>query len=400
MNHLVLFACVTYVLSGAAFSLATETPMAVPVDDQPFPAVLAGVDASWRITFLVDGKQRSLPAADLVTWGTPAEIGNVPLLVLADGSRVVGEVIEADKERLTVDSGLFGLVKLPVERLAGVVFQTPSERQARDQLLDQIASAEGNTDRLILVNGDQLSGRLDVIHDNAARLTTEVGPVDVKTERIRALVFNPGLVQRPRSEGLRAIVGFRDGSRLVAQQLVVDQTSVRVTGMDGRAWNASPEEFVFLQPLGGRVVYLSDLKAAAYRHIPYLTLAWPYHTDRNVLGSLLRVGGRLYLKGLGMHSASRLTYLLPKSAQRFQAELAIDDSTEGSGSVRFRVFVDGREKYTSPTVRGGQAPLPISVDLAGAKRLDLIVEFADRADQQDHADWLGARVSKEMMNDE
>jgi hypothetical protein len=381
------------VLSGAAFSLAAETPMAVLVDDSPFPAVLAGVDASWQLTFLTDGKRRWLPAADLVAWGAPAEMGHEPLLVLADGSLVVAEVVEADKERITADSGVFGLVKLPVERVAGIVFQPPGERQARDQLLDQIASAEGNTDKVILVNGDQLSGRLETIRNSAAKLTTEVGAVDVKTERIRALVFNPGLVQRPRPVGLRAIVGFRDGSRLVAPQLVVDQVSVRLTGLDGLSWTASPEELVFLQPLGGRAVYLSDLKAAAYRHIPYLTLAWPYRTDRNVSESLLRAGARPYLKGLGMHSASRLTYVLPESVRRFQAELAIDDSTEGRGSVRFRVFVDGREKYTSPIVRGGQTPIPISVDLAGANRLDLIVEFADRADEQDHANWLEARLS-------
>jgi hypothetical protein len=72
--------------------------------------------------------------------------------------------------------------------------------------------------------------------------------------------------------------------------------------------------------------------------------------------------------------------------------LSIDDGTSGRGSVRFRVFVDGRPKYASPIVRGGTAPLPVSVDLAGAKRLDLVVDFADRADELDHANWLDARL--------
>ena len=72
--------------------------------------------------------------------------------------------------------------------------------------------------------------------------------------------------------------------------------------------------------------------------------------------------------------------------------LICDDQAEGGGSVGFRVFVDGQVRYASPVVRGGQAPLPISVDVAGAKRLDLVVDFADRADQVDHADWLDARL--------
>ena len=78
------------------------------------------------------------------------------------------------------------------------------------------------------------------------------------------------------------------------------------------------------------MVYLSDLKAAGYRHIPYLQLSWPYRTDRSVLGARLRVGGRVFLKGLGMHSPSRLTYDLLQPYRRFDAQLAIDDDAGGS----------------------------------------------------------------------
>jgi endo-alpha-N-acetylgalactosaminidase len=79
-------------------------------------------------------------------------------------------------------------------------------------------------------------------------------------------------------------------------------------------------------------------------------------------------------------------------AARFEAALGIDDSTGGRGSVQFRVLVDGQEKYASPIVRGGDAPLPVSVDITGAQKLELVVDYADRADVLDHADWLNARV--------
>ena len=65
-----------------------------------------------------------------------------------------------------------------------------------------------------------------------------------------------------------------------------------------------------MQPLGGRAVYLSDLKPAEYRQTPFLDLPWPYRADRNVTGGMLRRGGRLYLKGLGVHSAARLVYAI------------------------------------------------------------------------------------------
>jgi hypothetical protein len=72
--------------------------------------------------------------------------------------------------------------------------------------------------------------------------------------------------------------------------------------------------------------------------------------------------------------------------------VALDDEVAGGGSVTFRVFVDREQKLATPVVRGGQPPLPISVDLRGAKQLSLVVDFADRGDQHDHADWLNARL--------
>ena len=114
----------------------------------------------------------------------------------------------------------------------------------------------------------------------------------------------------------------------------------------------------------GRAVYLSDIRPDEYRFLPYLETKWPYKTDRNVTGGQLRCGGRLYLKGLGVHSAARLSYRLDRPWSRFQAEVGIDDSTGGRGSVGFRVFVDGKQKYASPPIRGGMPPQAISIDLS------------------------------------
>jgi hypothetical protein len=80
--------------------------------------------------------------------------------------------------------------------------------------------------------------------------------------------------------------------------------------------------------------------------------------------------------------------------KRFQADLGIDDSTNGQGSVQFRVLVDGEEKFVSPIVRGGKPPVPVSIDITGAKTLELVVDYADRADVLDHADWLNARLTE------
>ena len=380
------------VLAITALTAHAKLPEAVPVDGKPFHARLAAVDSEWQLTFDAEAGRRVVPAAGLVRWGQCAEVVRGPVLVLADGGLLMGEVYGVDKERLTADSDLFGLVKLPLGLVAGVVFDLPADRHARDLLFDRVASAGGESDRLILNNGDEVTGRLEQIEDKVIRLAAVVGSVDVEVHRVRALVFNPALLAPRKRQGLRAIAAFRNGSRLVAHRLVVGGQSLQIDVADGLRWTTAAEELVGLQPLGGGVTYLSDLDAADDRQVPFLDLHWPYRTDRSVSGGWLRTGGRLYLKGLGVHSAARLTYLIDEPYRRFEAELAIDDGTSGRGSVRFRVFVDGSPKYTSPTVRGREPPVPLSVDLSGAKRLDLVVDFADRADEKDHANWLNARL--------
>lgn len=370
---------------------AAEMPQAVPVDGPRFAAALAGADADWRLTLRGGDKPTVLPAADVLIWGRFAEPSRGPLVLLADGSLVVADVFRIDKDHVTLDSDLFAAVKLPLDGLVGVVFQPPAAGPERDRLFDRLRAATGDADQIVLDNGDQIGGMLQSLADDTLVFRAEIGELKLPVRRVKSLVLNPSLRRSAKLDGLRAWTGFSDGSRLLATRLMVDDQSVAVTAV-GQTWKTTPRRLVALQPLGGKVVYLSDLKPAGYRHVPYLDLAWPYQLDRNCAGGMLHCGGRLYLKGLGVHSAARLSYVLDRPYRRFDAELGIDDSTHGAGSVRFRVLVDGRERLTSEIIRGGAPPVPVSVELAGAKRLDLLVDFADRADVLDHADWLDARL--------
>ena len=76
--------------------------------------------------------------------------------------------------------------------------------------------------------------------------------------------------------------------------------------------------------------------------------------------------------------------------------VSVDDAAKGRGSVVFGAYVlrDGKwaEAYKSEIVRGGEPPRPVSVDLGGAAGLTLTVDYADRGDELDYADWLDARL--------
>lgn len=374
-------------------SAPAAQPPAVTIDAGRFAAAVSAIDAQQQITFRTEPSTRIVAAADLVSWGSPVEPPSRTLIVLAGGGILVAEVTASDPGQLRARSAQVGPVTLPRDAVSGIIFQPPADRRRADALVDRLIGAAAPSDRLLLANSDELSGTVEGLSNQQVDMRADMGLVSVKVDRLTAVIFRHAAPPPP-AAGLRLWTGLADGSRLLARQVRLDQKALRVTLGGGTQLTAEPDALVWLAPVGGRAVYLSDLPTADYRHVAFLDLVWPYRTDHSVTGAWLRAGGRPYAKGLGVHSAARLTYNLTEPYRRFEAQLAIDDDTAGGGSVRFRVFVDGKAKYTSPIIRGHQPPLPVAVDLEGGRRLDLVVDFADRADQLDHADWLDARVEK------
>ena len=266
------------------------------------------VDAQWQLTFAGGGKQHTMPAAELVRWGAFAEPARGPVLVLADGGLLPAEVVKIDKERLTADSDLLGTLKIPLESLSGILFRLPAAgRGARPPPGPHPSPRPAATaTACCLDNGDEVTGLVEGLDGDTLRITADVGPTDVAVRRILAVIFAPVAKQPPPRQDFRAWVGLERRQPAAGRQA---DPLRRLAGTDhgqpARRGRRPPPTWSRLQPLGGRAVYLSDLKPAAYHHVPYLNLSWPYHTDRNVTDGLLRCGGRLYLKGLGVHSAAR-----------------------------------------------------------------------------------------------
>lgn len=386
---------------------ASEPSAVIAVDREPFAGRLVSIDSSGMLRFAAVEGEALLPMEALVRWGSLAESKQGPLVYLRDGSVLVADSIESQGADLLLGHALLGEVRVRREEVLGVLVRPPNELERRDALENRILRLSSEAaeptelaaDLVLLANGDELAGQLGLLSARGLTIDGELGAAELTWDRVTAVLFG---LARPetfaageRGEAMRTIAGLRDGSRLLARGLEVEGTTLRLVpwwSEEQAAYSLAAEHLVFLQPLGGRARYLSDLKPESYRHIPYLSLGWNYRLDRCVTGRLLRARGKLYLKGVGMHSASRLTWRLDRPYRRFEAAVAIDDAAGPRGSVVFRVFVDSEERYRSPVVRGGAAPLPISVDLTGGSRLSLIVDFADRGDELDLADWLDARL--------
>ena len=418
----------------------------VLVEGAPFLAELVSIDAGGLASFRVATKEkadevRTLALEDIVRWGHPAKLRAQTVVVLADGGRIVtaaewagGAVVRLEGDDVVVLSHLWDEERLPRTLVSGIVFAQQSRADVREKLIESVRgepspgpslqrSGKSDVDTVWLTNGDRLTGKITELDRGSLTIKTLGRDAKVPLSRVQAVEFGSHCeesVSRGQKVGTdepspspslkgrgKVAVALRDGSFVFARTIRADDRGVEIDLGDAmKLTGGAADDVVAIQSLDGRIVYLSDLDKTDYRSVPYLSISWPLARDRNVLDEPIVVRGERYLKGIGMHSAARLTYPFDRDFQRFESTIAVDDSAKGGGSVVFGVHVlrDGKwaEAFTSEIVRGGEQPplgrelgaerQPVSVDLRGAKGITLTVDFADRGDELDHAVWLDARL--------
>jgi hypothetical protein len=421
---------VGFLLMPVAVSPAQSIPLAFPVSEPFFPAQLAGIDREWNLSFKTAGRVRVVAAAELAYWGRYRDVEAGPQIVLADGGLMRADVLVVDEKRLVVGDatglgrGFWDESSLPREAVRGILFQPPAAAADRDRLFQQLASHAEPDDRLLLFGGETIAGTL-IAAPAAGRFAAEdaklgsesfrvarrssTEPVVVPAAKVIAVSFGAVASPPPSRGRMFAWLGLSDGSLVRAATVGVKGDIVAIglaaggelkTTLSGRDdpekrfWDA----VTYVEPTGSRTAWLSDVAGLGYKHIPFLSVERPYGVDQCVLGSRLRAADAVFRKGIGMPSASRLAYDAG-GYRKFEAEIAVDAAAGLLGSVVFKVVLEspGGEwstAYESPILRGGVAPIPISVDLKNASRLALLIDFAERGDECDYADWLNARLTK------
>jgi hypothetical protein len=421
-------------------SRAEESKVAFLVSEPSFRAELAGVDQEWNISFKAAGKVRVMGAAELAYWGRWRDVESGPQVLLRDGGVVRADVLRVDERQIVVGDatglgrGFWDESTLPREAAVAVMLQPPAAAAERDALWKSLVGSAGPDDRLVLAGGEMLAGQL-VSAPRLGRFALEdVKPgserfeiiprggkraVSVPAGKVIAVQFgktgertagqgSSGTPVRTTS-GMAVWMGLKESSLVRAQSVSIKRdvvTVVLATGGELKSTLADRDDASsrfwssvnYLEPSSGRVVWLSDRESLGYKQIPFVSVQWPLGMDQSVLGTRLRAHGAIFRKGIGMPSASRVAYEVA-GYRRFDAEIAIDEAAGQVGSVVFKVVLqtadnEWQKAYESPVVRGGDVPIPITVDLKGASRMALLVEFAERGDECDYADWLQARLLK------
>jgi len=110
----------------------------------------------------------------------------------------------------------------------------------------------------------------------------------------------------------------------------------------------------------------------------------------------IKIGQRQFEHGLGTHANSEIVVALPAGATTFKAFVGVDNNydTQGKrGSVTFGVEIGRKELLRTPTLRGGDKPFEVSVDIPeGAEQLVLKVAATPDGVGHDQADWADAHL--------
>ena len=122
-----------------------------------------------------------------------------------------------------------------------------------------------------------------------------------------------------------------------------------------------------------------------------MTTGWgEAQVDKNIVGKGMSIAGVKFEHGVGSHANSVLYVKLDGQAERFTAQVGVDDETAGRGTVQFRVYGDGKVLFDSGVMRGKNKAKPVDVDLRGVKQVILMATDAGDDINHDHADWAEA----------
>jgi len=139
-----------------------------------------------------------------------------------------------------------------------------------------------------------------------------------------------------------------------------------------------------LLPLHAGSVSLTDLDLS---HLHFEGWKKP-SIGKSFAGKTITIGGRKFERGIGTRALSSLWLELDGSAERFVAQVGVDDAAgNAAAAVTFAIFADGKKLWESGVMKHGMLAKSVDVPLKGVRSLLLLTDHAGESQPFDHADW-------------
>ena len=329
-------------------------------------------------TVEINGERVALADCDWVEPGTGSGVvlvGNATKRLgvwLVDGSWLPAVTIAPGSvdHQLAV-SGPLGDLTLPlaVVRGWGAGVEAPGTREG-----------EAKGDQVLLDSG-MVGGRVEGLVGGKLVLRSDLDPtkpLELPFEQVRGARL--ALPPRP-GKGLRLAVSFDDVPPPLRLMVTDNGLAIAASAPVVLGKELKPAR---LRIEGGRRVYLSELDPDQVEEAGAFGVVWPFARNANLDGTPLRLGGVRYERGLVVHSKARLAWKLGGAYVRLHTQLGIADLVANQGDCAVAISADGKPLWKRDSVRGGDKPVALELDLTGAQRLELVVDYGARYDIGDH----------------
>jgi hypothetical protein len=300
-------------------------------------------------------------------------------------------------------------VKVPLE-IVGYVLRDAHDAAVQKKWLEwreEERKKPRSTDALIIPTLDgkglqKLDGTIGEADDKGERLKFTLAqtgtPVEngVLLERIRGMIF-----LRPGQLAAASICKVHDkhGNVIFASKINQTERGFAVTSSAGATFDYGRDQLTVFDYSQGKILYLSDedlwtsnkVKVVQTNTFDFLE---PPRRDKNLEGREdIRLEGKIYKRGLALHSHTEVEFDLGGEYREFKAVVGMDDKVTGDGPTLLKIEGDGKQLF-SLLVGRKDKPKELTLNIKDVQKLKIIVTTNDLLDTGKHLDLADAKVKK------
>jgi hypothetical protein len=319
---------------------------------------------------------------------------------LVDGSKLTAANLAIKKGVATLALKDGATVDLPSKAIQKVRFAAPDDRQATwpENVADSAAGdllavrKNGNVDFLSGVVGDLSAETIEF------QFSGETIPVK-RTKVDGFILFQKEADKLPDAA---CTVDDARGWRLHAKSVALADDKLEVTLLSGAVIQEPWDMVRRLDYSSGKVTYLSDLEPQSVQWTPFIKFStaveglshyYGLRRDEGREHQPLRIDGKTFAKGISLYSRTLATYRVPQGAKKFQAVAGIDDVVRDGGVVRLEISADGKSLFKQ-AIDGSTKSVALDLDISGARKLSILVDYGDDFDAGDYLNLGDARMLK------
>jgi hypothetical protein len=367
---------------------------------EPPPGDLKGKDLTVNVTYADGQSGNATIKAETSTDPKRAYDPKAPApsfdarVYLTGGEQLFGKFEGLSEESLGLRTPWGDRLGVPLAHVVGVYMGLPEHKESSESFARRLRN-RGADDLLLARSKDgevvAITGVAEGTEGDTLRFRFQEKTRTLSVKQVEGLV----LAERPepeRPDGLRATFSMAGGLVISGQWKSLEEKTWKVETDWDEVLSLPAAEVRSVRFRGGQMSYLSDLEPSKVEETSYFGRRAPWRKDVNLSGGPLKMAGRTYEHGLAVHARSALTYDLNGRYATFEALVGFDESAKGVGRVDCRVFADDKELYANPDLRADAPPVRLTLPVAGAGRLKLVVDFGPDQDTGDRVIWADARL--------